>query len=366
MQTSGRRRSLIAVLTLLFLFSGNQFAFSETESQTISEPLPAVDPGTPPTPPEDRSQSADRASKASKAAAGFQQMSCMLMMGMAMASGSAMAGMMAIQQCQQAQESEKNSEENESGKKVAGWQPGTPATMKLNDFKPPETPPADGSLLAGLNLNQKVESTPTSFEPIPAVAPLPASALAIDTPPAPAAPVVAKEETVAKVLIDETNIPGAIPSAKLGYNETGKSGEGVASSDGRATAMGTGRGADAADTALRAQVGSAQLEKIEGRLVQSPENGAAGGGSSDTPPSKNDEGSSLEAMMLALRGGAPAADVVSGTEDVLALSSGQASEEDFNIFQFASYRYKKAHSVDKRIRTQPVSAAKDKVAFLGK
>lgn len=317
---------------------------------TFSAPTP-IDQGSPPKQSEDRQQSSRRAKDALGALSGFQQMSCFMLMGIATASGDPMTMAMAMQQCLQAQETEKSRKENEdTERKLAGWEPGKAPTMKVTEMKTP-TAPKDERLLPGLEDTRTLTETADAPSPDPQITPVAAPKFArqeqkTEEPPAPAV-----------TLPDpKSSVPAPIARAKLGYDESGAAGKSPTPSRelGPASSVATAKPDERApeDTALREQIGDKGLSRMERRLLGGTQFSIAADSSSGSSAAVQDslkDMDSFDAMLLALRGEA-AAPVPQSGDEVLALPGNE--EEEINIFQYATYRYRRIGTVEKKIRIQ--------------
>lgn len=269
-------------------------------------------------------------------------MSCLVLTGIAAAAGDPVTVMMASQQCKQAEESKKSEEENKDAQeKVAEGESekGVP-TAKASRKNPP-----DEKILSRLG-NYSPRETPSSL-PDPKVEPVQVPALKEKAEVAEAEPVQTELESP----VSETFLPEGVERSLLGYDETGVSGSIPAPErplpPGTTVVTESPRGAGGGDASLREKIGSAQLEKVEKRLLA--DNGtsqavpvAGGNGDAVAPvPAPTPERDSVDSILLALKGGSTAP-AVKAPSDVLALPPKNAPDDvEFTIFHYANYRYQK-------------------------
>lgn len=392
MHASKRLIRLALLISAFFFLVDARMARSEgssggtTTPQAIPSQAPAqpdpvtglavpavVDPGVAPHPviDGDRLAQSKRAKKEAEQTAQMQQITCVIMAGAAVATGSPVAGAMAVTQCMQAEATRKSAKDNDDAAKAVTWDPGRPPSVTMPTFNTPKDPPKDDSLIPALQAMFGQEKKPDDGESSDS----PAPTAAAEAQPA-AQPV---EQAVAKPAGDDkpADTVGLVADAssqttalkpiepKVGYDENRRQGEGVTyGRDDKPAGNPTAPNAKAAeaaraDQALRAELGARGLEKIEGRLVKSVENapGASeGGGAKGEHHEERDAEGSMDALMSILKGGggggfpdAPSA--MAGSGEVVTLKQG-ANDDDAvaNIFQFATYRFRKAATVEKRVR----------------
>ncbi len=325
----------------------------ESPQPVVELPKPGeVDPGKAPVPAHtDRKQSQAQASAMAAMAAGMQQMSCMMMMKEAMKQeGSDKSLMMALamQQCAQAAQTLANAAENKKNSDKVDADPGKPASMKLGEFKAPQAQKDQSNIDNSSGTSSASEGVAVAPDPEVSSPPAipsfvtPAPAIAQETP----APSIAPN-------IEMGGIPNTIERAKIGYDETGKS------SSGPLLERQLGTGSSVATSKPGAEGTAKYADNVTGpggtsknRGLASSEANVASGGESE----KSGDGSSpLDAMLATLLGGPPKAEEgpESNGQELANLSAGKENGKSGpNIFEYASYRYRKVTYDEGKIKVR--------------
>ena len=317
-----------------------------------------VDPGKAPVPEHtDRKKSQAMAAAMAAQTAAMQNISCMMMMKEAMKSGGSdktMMMAMAMQQCAQAAQTMANAAENRKNEGKVEADPGKPASYKVGEFKPPAAQKDQAKVDVGApSQNGGEESTPLP-DPVVAAGPdIPSF-----TPPPSPAPLEESPPPTVAGKIELGGIPETIERAKLGYDETGKSGANATPDRQLAsgTSVATSKPGDAGGDKTPANI--TNLGPGGGRKkggAPSDEGGSAGG-----DEAKGGDGSSpLDAMLATLLGGPPAAEAgpESNGQELAVLSNEQEpGKPGPNIFEYAAYRYKKVTYDEGKIKVRRPNA----------
>ena len=318
-----------------------------------------VDPGQAAKPAQKtRAESTAMAAAMEAQAAAMSQMSCFQMMQEAMKKDDKDMMMMAQMMCQQAAQNLIAAAQNKrNNDKIKDPEPGKAATMELGKFKMPEASkeealPTSQRAIASSNAQN------TTSEDIPVADTVAIPSFKREVAKAPQQEVPA---TGAKA-IEISNIPGTIEVAKLGYDETGKSG--IHPAPERPLPPGTSVAtAKPNDTTIRPnEEGKNSPEAItKGRRARKTdeigEGQSSSGGSSDD--NKTESESPLTAMLAMLNGnGQGELPAVSPGEDLVTLKEGSLDNNATpNIFEYATYRYRKATFEDGKIKSKTTKAA---------
>lgn len=361
------RFTLLSRLFLGFavLFSPHAFAadaaipFAPTLTQEQPQQVPQfetgkVDPGQAPKPPmKTRTESTAMAAAMEAQAAAMSQIACYKMMQEAMKKDDkemmAMASMMCAQAAQQQMAAAQNKRNNDKMKEA---EPGKAATMELGKFKMPE-PSKDESM-------QKMERGVASSE-----SPSGEEISVADTPAIPSfvkekAEEVQEVPPTTPVPVEGSSVPNGIEIAKLGYDESGKTGSlptparDLPAGTSVATAK-PGAGAEAANKTTPEDTGMGHAHpKTRGK--GSVQDGEGGGGSGGGDEAKSDEDSPLSAMLAMLNGGGQGETIQTAPGEDLVNLTGEGGAETGkpapNIFEYATYRYKKATFDEGKIKTK--------------
>jgi len=311
-----------------------------------------VDPGKAPTAPKvDRKESQAMAAAMAAQAAAMQNISCMMMMNEAMKKDDKMMMAMAMQQCAQAAQTMANAAENRKNKDKVEADPGKPASYKAGDFKAPQQAkdPESVDFAAAAAQNTSGEST---IAPDPEVATLP------DVPSFMPSPTPAVAEATPAPVITGEPVPGGIPNtierARLGYDETGKSGAGATPDRalGSNTSIATSKPGSDPQPVKGENITSLGGQAGRGRKPSSIDDSAGSGGSEE----KSGDGSSpLDAMLATLLGGSQPSEAESASngDQIAAVETAQENGKATpNIFEYATYRYRKVTYDEGKIKVR--------------
>jgi len=315
-----------------------------------------VDPGKAAVPEHtDRKKSQAMAAAMAAQTAAMQNMTCMMMMKEAMKSGGSdktMMMAMAMQQCAQAAQTMANAAENRKNEGKVEADPGKPASYKAGEFKAPAAQKDQATVDVGAPSQSGGEESTPAPDPVVAAAPDIPSFTPSPTP-------VAAGETPppgTTGIVELGGIPGTIETTKLGYDETGKSGNNPTPD--RQLASGS-------SVATAKPGGEAGVDKTPGNITSlgalggrkkggsAPEDAGGGSGGEE----KSGDGSSpLDAMLATLLGGGAAAEAGSDGSNGQELATMETDEKNAkpgpNIFEYATYRYKKVTYDEGKIKVR--------------